>query len=379
VRIVYDHSIFMEPRIGGVLRHTLELVRGVHGLPEAGDVTIDVQAGWHHAPISAADLPAGTLHGVRVPQFKGSGRFLSALNRMRLKRLLAAISDCSVVLHETLYGDVFPSPPNVKRVVVVHDTIWEDSDDRATHAAALARKASSIAAADGIIFVSNATRAGFCRHYPAPKLGAVIHHGCELRITRERRALNIPGPFVLYVGQRGGYKNWARFAEAFAGSDLSRSHWLVSFGPKPTADEQRLAASLPEAERLLWRGGTDDELADFYAAADCFVYPSLAEGFGIPLVEAAKLGCPVACSDIPPFREVLGQDAYFSSPLDPLAIAVAMKAAINAGRGGAVVAAAKAACGRYTWHNTAKATLNFYRQVASEESCDSRLSRGNVL
>ncbi len=355
----------MEPRVGGVLRHVLEVIRGIHSLPEAGDVTLDVQAGWYHAPVAPSDLPPGTFHGSRVPRFKGSVRLLAALNRMRLRRCLAAIPDRSVVLHETFYGNVFRSPQNVHRVVVVHDTIWEDSEYLAGHEKELYRKATSVASADGVIFVSNATRTSFCRHYPPPKMDVVIHHGCELRTTRERQAPNVPGPFVLYVGQRRGYKNWAHFVKAFARSALSQSHWLVSFGPKPTADEQKLVALLPRHERFLWRGGTDDVLADLYSAADCFVYPSMAEGFGIPLAEAAKLGCPIACSDIAPFREVLGQHACFFSPDDANGIVAAMNTAITAGRDSAVVSAAKKECERYTWRTTAKATLDFYRQVSA--------------
>lgn len=364
LRIVYDHSIFMVPRTGGVLRHVLELVRGIHALPEASGVAIDVEAGLYHAPVAAADLPPDTLHGVKVPRFRGSGRLLSLINRVRLRHKMKNVREPAVILHETFYGNAVPLPRRIKRVVVVHDTIWEDSANRSAHATELKNKANSIASADGIIFVSAATRAGFDRHYPPPKMAAVIHHGCELRCSRERRGPAVPGPFILYVGQRRNYKNWNRFAAAFGQSPLSRTHWLVSFGQPPTDEERGFVEADAAGQRLLWRGGSDDDLADLYAAADCFVYPSEAEGFGIPLVEAAKLGCPVACSDIPPFREVLGEHARFFDPRDEHAIVEAVTAAVHGGRGAAVVEAARAACDRYTWRNAAKHTLDFYRRVA---------------
>jgi glycosyltransferase involved in cell wall biosynthesis len=254
----------------------------------------------------------------------------------------------------------------VKRVVVVHDTIWEDSQDRRLHARQLERKSRSIRGADGVIFVSQATRTGFYRHYPPPKMEAVIHHGCELRAARERRRPNVAEPFILYVGQRGGYKNWSRLATAFVQSGLWETHCLVSFGPPPSAGEKEFVKASAARDRFSWRSGSDDELADLYATADCFVYPSLAEGFGIPLVEAAKLGCPVACSDIPPFREVLGTHARFFAPTDGAAIGDAMMATITAGRSAQPVEAAKASCARYSWRTTAQATLNFYRQVAGD-------------
>jgi len=367
MQLIYDHSIFMEARIGGVLRHVLELVRGIHDLPEADDVTINVAAGFYHAPVTAADLPAGTLHGRRVPRFRGSMRLYSMINRLQLRRTLRAADVSPAVLHETLYGNAISLPPRMKRVIVLHDTIWEDSPDRQLHASALRRKATSIHGADGVIFVSQATRDGFHRHYPAPRVETVIHHGCELRTTRERRRPSVPEPFLLYVGQREGYKNWSRLATTFAESGLSKTHHLVAFGPPPSAGERDFVEASGAAGRFLWRGGSDDDLADLYAAADCFVYPSLAEGFGIPLVEAAKFGCPVACSDIPPFREVLGRHAHFFPPLDIRRMGDALTAAVAGGRGAQPVLAAKASCERYNWRETARATLDFYRRVAGEE------------
>jgi glycosyltransferase involved in cell wall biosynthesis len=375
MRLIYDHSIFMEPRVGGVLRHVLELVRGIHALPEASDVAITVEAGLYHAPVTATDFPPGKLRGRKSPRFVGSNRLYSMFNRRRLHRTLRSAADSRVVLHETLYGNTLDMPSHVKRIAVVHDTIWEDSQDRRRHAPQLLRKSRSINAADGLIFVSQATRAAFQRHYPPPAMEAVIHHGCELRTTRDRRLPGVAEPFILYVGQRGGYKNWSRLATAFVDSSLWKTHSLVSFGPPPSAVENEFVRASAARHRFVWQGGSDDDLADLYAAADCFVYPSLAEGFGIPLVEAAKLGCPVACSDIPPFREVLGEHAQFFPPTDPAAIASAVMTAIIAGRTAPLLEAAKAACDKYTWHRTAQATLDFYRQVAERERRDSPATR----
>jgi len=376
MRLIYDHSIFMEARIGGVLRHVLELVSGIHALPDTGDVAIAVEAGLYHAPVTATDLPPDTLHGTRMPRFRGSTKLYSMINRLRLRRALQAATESRVVLHETLYGNTISLPPRAKRVVVVHDTIWEDSPDRQLRAQALRRKARSIRLADGVIFVSQAARAGFQRHYPPPKMEAVIHHGCELRTRRERRRPSLPAPFILYVGQRDGYKNWSRLVTAFAESGLWKTHVLVSFGPPPTSGERESVQASEAAGRVLWQGGSDDDLADLYAAADCFVYPSLAEGFGIPLIEAAQLGCPVACSDIPPFHEVLGQHADFFPPLDARAIINAVSAAIAAGRSSPMVKAAKTLCARYTWNQTARATLDFYRRVAGGEHRNVHSTRG---
>ena len=72
-----------------------------------------------------------------------------------------------------------------------------------------------------------------------------------------------------------------------------------------------------------------DELHSLYERARAFVYPSLFEGFGMPVLEALAAGIPVACSDIPPLREVAGDAALFFDPLDEDAIAAGIEKVMN--------------------------------------------------
>jgi glycosyltransferase involved in cell wall biosynthesis len=72
-----------------------------------------------------------------------------------------------------------------------------------------------------------------------------------------------------------------------------------------------------------------DELLQLYARAQAFVYPSTFEGFGMPVLEAMAAGIPVACSDIPPLREVAGEAALFFDPTDEDAIAIALDRIVN--------------------------------------------------
>jgi glycosyltransferase involved in cell wall biosynthesis len=72
-----------------------------------------------------------------------------------------------------------------------------------------------------------------------------------------------------------------------------------------------------------------DELLLLYSRAQAFVYPSIFEGFGMPVLEAMAAGIPVACSDIPPLREVAGEAALFFDPLNEDAIAIAVESIVT--------------------------------------------------
>jgi glycosyltransferase involved in cell wall biosynthesis len=89
----------------------------------------------------------------------------------------------------------------------------------------------------------------------------------------------------------------------------------------------------------------------------------MAEGFGIPLLEAARCGSPIACSDIPVFREILPAGPSFFDPRSPAAMMASIQECLHAGRGSRKVAEAKQAAQTYSWQRTADETLRFYRSL----------------
>jgi len=299
MRLIFDSGVFLDHRFGGVMRYIQELATGVHeqlgaSAREPNGDRVSVMAGFHCSPLGKADFPEDVFSGRRVPCVRGAARVCRIINDRLLAAALSRMGSDPIVLHETLFGCTLPRLPGVRRVVTVHDLIWEEEPARAPPLA-LAAKARSIARADAILFVSRATQQAFRRHYPEPAMSAVVHHGCELRLSRDRQPAGVPWPFVLYVGQRGSYKNWDRFVKAFFQSRIADTHGLVMFGVLPTPRELDFIGSISHGrDHVRWIRGDDDVLADLYEAASCFVYPSLAEGFGMPLVEAARQGCPIA-------------------------------------------------------------------------------------
>ena len=173
-------------------------------------------------------------------------------------------------------------------------------------------------------------------------------------------------PYVLFVGMRAAYKNFDRLLDALAHSpQLPSDLRLACFGggPLTPAERERIAAA-GLAHRVHPFGGGDHVLASLYAHASAFVYPSLYEGFGIPLLEAMHYGCPVLASRIACFVEVAGPAVLYFEPHDPedLGGQLARLLSDSALRAG-LVAAGKERERQFSWERCARETVDFYRAV----------------
>jgi glycosyltransferase involved in cell wall biosynthesis len=177
-------------------------------------------------------------------------------------------------------------------------------------------------------------------------------------------------PFVLFVSSLWPYKNCDGLlrAWALARGELS-GRQLAIVGPgrdeKYVAQLHSLAAELGITGDLVFVGGVPlEETVRFYQAADVFVYPSLNETFGLPILEAMACGCPVVTSDTSAMPETAGGAAILADPKDPAAIAQAITDAAKLGRAGGLAEAGLRRASQFTWAATGAATLDVYREAA---------------
>jgi glycosyltransferase involved in cell wall biosynthesis len=116
--------------------------------------------------------------------------------------------------------------------------------------------------------------------------------------------------------------------------------------------------------RCVWLEYVDrDALRCLYSGAGAFVFPSLAEGFGLPVLEALSAGLPVVATDLPVLREVAGSMAEFTAPSDIDALSEAMARAVEAAVSAAVVGARRAHARAFDWRTCAVRTVEVYREV----------------
>jgi len=176
-------------------------------------------------------------------------------------------------------------------------------------------------------------------------------------------------PFALFVSSLWPYKNcdgllraWALARNELGGRQLA----IVGAGKdeKYQALLHSLAAELGIASDVNFVGAVPlAETVSFYRAADAFVYPSLNETFGLPILEAMACGCPVATSDTSAMPETAGGAAELSDPKDPASIAKAIVEILGPGRDHMRDLGLKRAA-QFTWGATAAATLDVYREAA---------------
>src|SRR6185437_13738837 len=289
MRILYDHSIFVLQRYGGISRYFAELIPRVALIPGT-----EVSA-WMGLYINNYKLPdarhrLARFGGMRRPALRGTHRPALAISNWLFRRFARKVD--AQIYHATFHTALMPDFDG-KRIITIHDLIDERMHPSGIPSPCPQRQ-SLLDAADGIICVSANTREDLREIYRVDDSKIrVIHHGNSLtapvhgpRLCRE--------DYILYVGQRWGYKNFDLLLEAYAASSISRDFRLVCFGGGTLSSAEHGALQkFGLAGRVDVISGPDESLANYYANATLFVYPSKYEGFGMPLLEAMHYGCPI--------------------------------------------------------------------------------------
>jgi glycosyltransferase involved in cell wall biosynthesis len=261
-------------------------------------------------------------------------------------------------------------------VAMVHDLFGFDGRFGAPPGGAAERLTLPLAArrAAGFVCNSHATRADLVRHFPAlADRSAVIPLGVEPRFARAvpgavPERYGVPRPYVLAVGTREPRKNLPRLVRAFAGlpADL-RERYSLAIAGKPgwgDAETERLASAQPGV--VLTGYVEDDDLPALYAGAEAFAFPSLAEGFGLPVIEAMAAGTPVLTSNCSSLAEVAGDAARLVDPGDERAVRAGLEELLeDVSLRDRLAHAGRERAAGFTWRRTARETLDYLTSVTS--------------
>jgi glycosyltransferase involved in cell wall biosynthesis len=185
--------------------------------------------------------------------------------------------------------------------------------------------------------------------------------------TNVREAIGVDGPFILYVGAADARKNLARLIEAHALSKVARAMPLVVAGKLNNANKALIAdamkRSVRSGARVVFSSYVDDSvLPALYRRAVVHAFPSLYEGFGLPLLEALACGAPTLATDRSAVPEVTGDAALLVSGLDVEEMAVALDRLVGdeSYRRHLAVRGPEQAR-KFTWDRCARETLRSYR------------------
>ncbi len=209
-----------------------------------------------------------------------------------------------------------------------------------------------------VIAVSEATRADLLRFYRIPQERvAVVHHGVEPAFMHLDRSQT--ESYLLCVSTLHPHKNLPRLIRAYGRKRRAFRLLLAGMrGFHAGAIERQIAEMGLEDSVQITGWVPREELYSLYERARAFVYPSAFEGFGMPVLEAMAAGIPVACSDIPPLREVAGNAALYFDPLNEDSIAAAIERVMSDAQMQERLAQAGREHARpFTWQRSAEQTL----------------------
>lgn len=311
MKVQFDHQTFILQKYGGISRYFANLYNH-----------LDSHSGFK----SELSLLYSQNYYINEKSYlpKVIGKFLLKKNK-RLTKWNKLYSERIIkknefdIFHPTYYDPYFLNHIKKPFVITVHDMIHElfpewflGSDPYVRYKRLVFEKASHF------IAISKSTKDDLQSIYNIDDSKiSVIHHGYQI-ITSDPINFKKPTPnYILYVGDRNSYKNFNRFINAVTpiiskGDDIS----LICAGGG--------AFSLVERELFFRKGlkkvthimADDATLKMLYQNALVFVYPSLYEGFGLPILEAFANKCPSVISDIRPFREVGGNGCMYFNPND---------------------------------------------------------------
>lgn len=321
LHVRFDSQIFSMQVFGGVSRYYYELIRHLSKLE---DLRIDINIRYsNNSYIQENGL---FRHRNFFPNRRFPGKHI-LMEHLNIWSEIPVIRKQNFsVFHPTYYNPYFLDHIGKKPfVLTVYDMIHERFEEvRKADRKTSERKRLLVGRASRIIAISGNTRDDLVKYFRIdPVKIDVIHIGTSaLPDTTERSNTLLPPEYILFVGARTNYKNFQRFLRAVAPILHEDEHLKIicAGGGKFTVDENRLFEQLCLAGRILQYSAPDPILWSLYKSARVFVFPSLYEGFGIPVIEAFACGCPIAVSNTSSLPEIARDAACYFDPLDESSI-----------------------------------------------------------
>ena len=285
------------------------------------------------------------------------------------------------LFHATHY--VIPPLARARAVVTIHDIIHvlypQFLPNRAALFYARVMIGRALRRADRIITVSYNSKRDLVDYFGIPPARIdVIYNGVAgrfhagvARAERDRVAAKygLTRPYLLFLGGEKPHKNVRNVLRGFseARRDRALPHALVLAGPMPKnrSRVEALIAALDLGSRVFRPGVVPEEdLPGLFCGADAFLYPTLYEGFGLPVVEAMACGVPVLTSSTSALQEIAGGYAYLVDPMDVDAIARGIAdLATDPARRAELIELGKRRAAEFSWDRAAQQTLRVYAET----------------
>lgn len=366
MKILLDHQLFSKQIYGGASKYFCEVLKRIP------------TSQWETTTLFSNNEYLRNLKLFRyfnvLPDiyFKGKASLLDYLNRpFTLFKIKRGNYD---IFHQTDFETYYFNALKGKKVVTTfHDmnyTICNDCykktlTNNVDKIIDLQKK--SVERADKIIAVSHNTKKDLVNLWNVkPEKITVIHHGVNKNKIQDLKTARILiEPYILFVGERFGFKNFTRFIQSFAQLSLRFSNLrFVCTGRAFSNDEKKEFQSLNILDKAFQISADEATMARLYRDAEMFVYPSYSEGFGMPILEAMVYDCPVVVSNASCLPEVAGDACLYFDPFQIEDMAQKMELLLTSpGVRKKLVTKGRIQLDKFSWEKSAQEHMEVYQSL----------------
>lgn len=364
MNIFFDYQAFALQSYGGISRYFCELITGVNNTK------------GHQAHLSL--LWSNNVH---LSEYNINKTPYPFPNRHRLfhksNRLYNYI-DCKLnkydIYHATYFDDFLSYNIGSKPFVTTfYDMTYERLSHQFTELSddkwIIPQKRKIAQMASHLIAISESTKRDMIELGGVdPEKITVIHLGSPFLQINDQTEANNPTtdpPYLLYVGKRFDYKNFILFLQASAPIlKKYKINLVCAGGGNFSYTEETIIQKLSLGELVKYKAINDIILQELYKKAVAFVFPSLYEGFGIPILEAFACNCPCVVSNTSSLPEVAGEAALYIDPTDPESMRNAVENIIlDSELRKKLIERGRQQLLKFSWHRTVNETLNLYQKL----------------
>jgi glycosyltransferase involved in cell wall biosynthesis len=366
MNILFDPQVFSFQEYGGISQYYYQLFKEftkMEGIKP--ELIIKFSNNSYLADLDFTNVK----HFSKSYRFKGRNDIIRLLNQAYFKKYFSAMPRPDV-FHPTYYNpyflDIIEDIPFVLTIYDMSHELYPDSFSKYDFASM--NKSKTALRASRIIAISENTKKDIIRilQIPESKID-VTPLATDLSLDKIKApSASLPEHFILYVGKRNTYKNFFFLLNAFAMVQKMKNEYslLCAGGGIFTKQEVAEIDRLKLPDKVIQIKATDDELAYLFSKAKAFVYPSLYEGFGIPVLEAFACGCPAILSNRSSLPEVGGEAAQYFDPENTESLINKLTGVLeNENLASTMRMKGLERVKLFSWKQTARKTLETYKKI----------------
>ena len=328
MKILFDHEIFYQQKYGGVSNYFFHLINGLIDKKISLKICSPIYKNYY-----LNNLPKKFVYGFyleKYPYFANS--FIKNINNFFSQRFVRHFKP--QIVHQTYYSNDVYSNYNVKKICTVYDMINEKFPSYFNNSNLISQiKRTTILNADHLICISQKTKEDLINFYKIKEDKiSVILLASSYKIKRNILKKKLFKNCLLFVGSRHGYKNFKNFIKAYSHSSFLKNNFkIIIYGGEKIGEQDFKIFKKYNIDlaKLIFLNDKSYDLKFVYQNVSALIYPSLYEGFGLPLLEAMSLGCPVISSNAGSLMEVGGEGLKYFNPFEFESIIETIESVLN--------------------------------------------------